>query len=292
MVPEALRFRNIRATGPEAASQAWIHALSDSTVSPVSAWNLYKGDHWHVVRDLARLARPVRVWVCSAGYGLVEAGSLLKPYAATFSVGHADSISSEPEVLQAWWDALSRWRPCGIEGPRSFKDAFAQYRDDRWLVVLSAPYLRAVKADLSSAVGVFGSEGQMSIVSSSPTGLNGLADSHLPVDERFQTLLSGAKMSLNVRVARWVLSEASDLGHHTLLEMFAKTLDQLERPDRPDRKPLTDLEVKEFIRPLLTTVLKPSASALLRRLRGQGMACEQSRFSRLFAESVTEAKHV
>ncbi len=290
-VPDALRYRTFAERGPKQGFRAWSAALDCHPAASTPAWNLYKGDHWHVVRDFGSVGQPVRVWVCSAGYGLVQASDLLKPYAATFSPGHEDSISSDASSLRDWWSDLSAWRPSGSNGPRSFVDAFAQNPSDRWMVVLSAPYLTAVRDDLSRGLGQLELPENLTIVSSQPRGLNGLSKALLPVDERFQSLVTGAKLSLNVRVARWLLQEAKDFDYETLRDLASAALSSLPRPIRHDRQLLTDDQVTQFIKKQLEGSERASASGFLRKLRAEGLACEQSRFSKLFATAVREVQN-
>ena len=291
-VPDLLRFRNVGSSRPAGRLEGWREAVDSCDAQERSAWGLYKGDHWHVVRDLASSGRKVRVWVCSAGYGLVEASDLLKPYAATFTAGHPDSVASDAGGLRKWWSGLSDWRPRGIGGPRSFSQAFAEFSNDRWLVVLSPAYMAAVSEDLTQARGHLKDADLLSIVSSAQTNLNGLSTSLLRVDERFQTMLQGAKLSLNVRVARWIIREAKDLDHQALSDLFLKTLASLTKPPRFERSPMDDAQVVDFIKSQLSVTTKPSATGLLRVFRGQGLACEQSRFSKLYASTLAEVGNV
>ena len=57
-----------------------------------------------------------------------------------------------------------------------------------------------------------------------------------------------------------------------------------------DRKPLTDEEVKRFIRGKLRANPKARHSPLLRSLRESGQACEQKRFKNLFLEVQEEIR--
>src|SRR5581483_11722789 len=102
----------------------WLKLLRRGTAGTVPAAELYLGDHWAVVRELA--TRPgVRVWVCSAGYGLVSVESPLRPYSATFAAGEPDSVCVGAEDVtatrRAWWRALAGWDGPGPAGPRSLE---------------------------------------------------------------------------------------------------------------------------------------------------------------------------
>src|SRR4051812_26361709 len=63
---------------------SWLNRLQGGgEATPVI--DLYAGDHWSVVRSIAvahEEAPRARLWVCSAGYGLVPLESHLLPYSA------------------------------------------------------------------------------------------------------------------------------------------------------------------------------------------------------------------
>ena len=87
-VPPALHLDNVRGHTPVQRSREWIRCLVDLTDVPlVAADRLYVGEHWKVSRGLPSLAtgHRTRLWVCSAGYGLIPADARVRPYAATFS---------------------------------------------------------------------------------------------------------------------------------------------------------------------------------------------------------------
>src|SRR5215471_4317930 len=69
--------------------------------SRIDAWEgerrmareLYAGGHWSVVRGFSNARPNLRCFVISAGYGLVSIDARLAPYAATFALGHHDSVA-------------------------------------------------------------------------------------------------------------------------------------------------------------------------------------------------------
>src|SRR5262249_27347082 len=99
----------------------WLTALRDGRGDAMAAGDLYIGNHWAIVRKLPDLAGAagwsrVKLWVASAGYGLLDVGTKVVAYSATFGVGHLDSVadaaSGQPPLEQArrWWQALAAAR--------------------------------------------------------------------------------------------------------------------------------------------------------------------------------------
>lgn len=71
----------------------------------------------------------------------------------------------------------------------------------------------------------------------------------------------------------------------TAVERTEKLMANAAPLPRFQRRVLSDSQIVEFIAHRRLEVTNASASRLLRDLRDQGMACEQSRFGRLFAET-------
>lgn len=289
-----LRLRETAAATPEARAEAWIARLRDAGGGFVPARDLYAGDHWRVALSIpdAAPALDVHLWVCSAGYGLLPAGTLIAPYSATFSDTHPDAVhrglagAPRAEVLRRWWGRLAEWEGPDPGRPRTLRALAEAHPGAALLVVASAPYLRALGGDLADARDALRGPDQLSIVSAAARHLSGLEESVVPFDDRLQRLLGGADMSLNVRVARELLRRVGEPRRSELARVAEGLGRGLERPEVPARTPQTDDQVRGFIHRELAA--RPAArwSPLLRKLRTElGLACEQKRFRQLFLET-------
>ena len=92
-VPAGLQLRSVPSTGDR--FDAWKKRLEQAERS-TPALDLYAGEAWQVVRELAPVApsgHTVSRWVVSAGYGLIGINTQLSPYGAAFSAGKLDSVS-------------------------------------------------------------------------------------------------------------------------------------------------------------------------------------------------------
>jgi hypothetical protein len=155
--------------------------------------------------------------------------------------------------------------------------------------VASELYLKAVWQDLISGVASPNARfrGMLAIVSAGTKDFGPLADFALPVDARMQATLGGARRSLNVRMARLVLSwMRPGVSLESLRRQCSNAVEHARVPPPQPRRPgCSDDEVLEFIRSELPNVARPSSASLLRRLRDAvGRACEQKRFSRLYRQ--------
>ncbi len=160
-VRDALQLRNVTPALPvKSRASRWLERLRRASGNSVSALSLYGGDHWSVVRELATKSLfghcEVRIWVCSAGYGLIPLESRLHPYSATFSSGHPDSIACgttyDAAAHAEWWGRLSEWEGPSPGSPRTISDLARWFPNDLLLTVMSETYLLAAGSDLRAAV--------------------------------------------------------------------------------------------------------------------------------------------
>jgi hypothetical protein len=152
--------------------------------------------------------------------------------------------------------------------------------------VLSAPYLAACRADVLAAAARLREPDQLSVISAGTRPDSELADLILPTDARLQHVLGGTRATVNVRTAEYLL--AAGLADHAAMRDHLTRLLAAQPPlTRYDRQPMTDTEVREFIREHLRVDPAAGHTRLLRVLRGSGRACEQGRFAGLFRAETT-----
>ncbi len=156
-IPDELRVSSIALRPLKERVRSWTEALESSPAPTLPAGELYAGDHWKVVRNIASgssAALPIKVWVASAGYGLVEFTTNLKPYSATFIRSHLESVLPKASSYSAadWWRTLAKWRP-EPKLPRHIIDVatLANATGGFVLLALSEPYASAISQDITSA---------------------------------------------------------------------------------------------------------------------------------------------
>lgn len=283
-VPTRLLLRGVSGVRTETRIGQWTERLTSSDVDRVRAEDLYAGEHWDVARKLPASASGfarTTLWVASAGWGLVPAAASIRPYSATFATGHADSVPPGREGTRAWWNAVAAWSGSSITGPRSLTELVAEHPRDRVLLVLSQTYFTACTDDLTAAQ-TSARESQLSIVAAGVAPSPGFASSQLLANARLQHQLGGTRGALNARIAAALLSrgltEHDEMQHH-LAQMLKRS------PSLPvyGRRVVTDSELSAFIRDRRAYDMSVSRTGLLRQLRDAGMACEQSRFARIYA---------
>jgi hypothetical protein len=262
---------------------------------------LYAGDHWSVVRSIADWVGDdieIRVWVCSAGFGLVQWDDMITPYSATFAPSQLDSVASRDVDGggSQWWTGLADWKPRLLkqadgspsEKPvRTLRQLASQVSDDDFmLMALSASYERALRDDLLALKASVREDG----VALFSTGARtvGHHDYHLLSSASLKSQVGGAMQSLNARLVRRALQEQKAWfpSKSALADTVDGWLAGATEWSPILRTPMTDAEVTTFIRQRRQQTQEVRHTVLLRELREGGRACEQSRFARLFREVV------
>jgi hypothetical protein len=148
-------------------------------------------------------------------------------------------------------------------------------------LVASSSYLRAIKEDALGAGRILGD--RLFVVSNGATRGSGLRDFLVPADARLQHRVGGSRISLNARVAAFLLEQSGgDLEREKILSDLARVFQKLPALPVYQRTPLTDERAMRLIRTSIKANESISATAALQAIRRAGWACEQRRFGRLF----------
>jgi hypothetical protein len=157
---------------------------------------------------------------------------------------------------------------------------------DAVLLVLSESYLRALLPDIRLAAEALGRSNRLTILCCGSRARPLHGEGRLPCDARLRRLVGGSLTTLNVRLAARLL-EALEPAHWDR-ERFDRTMKGwMQAPPaapRPPRLRRSDAEIRTFIADSLGRDPSASPLALLGRLRGQGQACGQERFERLYQQ--------
>jgi hypothetical protein len=285
-VPSPLRLRHVRGPSPATRATAWLDQLEGSREPTLPARDLYAGEHWQVVRGLEQTAAAagldVNLWVCSAGYGLVPAGAFLRPYAATFTTGHLDSVCDNLRDGSSWWTAIAAWPGPESNAPRTLQDLARREPNAYFLLALSSVYLTACAEDVRTAAAELASSEHLTIISAGTEARGPLGRHLVPASARLQSALGGTRQSLNVRILTHLVRHPSAVTYTAASRVLEGLLEVAPPLATYQRTPRTDTQVATFIRRRLATKPDASASRLLREFRDLGFACEQHRFGALY----------
>jgi hypothetical protein len=260
----------------------WIDRLSHARPQTLARL-LYQGEHWTVGRALLE-RRGVSVWIASAGYGLISAEAPIASYQATFAGGQPESVigplsgSVGDAGRASWWQGLQS-RP-ERDGPILVELAV----DGPIVIAASRSYLVAMEQEIVEAASR--SPGRVIVATTGhvPSKLRGL---RTPGDGRLRAVLGGSMQALNARLAARIaeLGDDDSINNQSANDLTRELMTSAPPMDRYARESLSDHEVAAFIQDALVSLGPTSCSVLLRRLRDQGMACEQSRFRTIYHEA-------
>jgi hypothetical protein len=278
--------------------ERWWERLSRDVDERIPANELYIGDHWHVCRSLPTVAAErglrARLWIASAGYGLIPAEALLKPYSATFSIGQRDAVATAAEGqagLRAWWALLASQRGPSRGEVRTIEGLVTSAPRSYFLVVCSPTYVHAIASDLTRATAKMADPDRFVVVTSRKSLPSELQQHAIPSEGRLRSVVGGALPSLHARVARRILTglRNASLSAEDLRKKYEALLRKTPDLPRHNRVAMSDAQVRRYINTSLKQEPALTRSRLLRNLRDSGYACEQSRFRTLFETTVLHA---
>lgn len=262
------------------------------------AMQLYAGEYWRAGLDLATTASRyfrTQVWVLSAGLGLISATDRVPAYGATFASNHPDSVvsagSSCPpsDARKAWWTALAAWHgPGQANDVRTVTELALRDSSSAIVVCAGRHYVTAVGQDLQEAFMSIGRAPRLMVYGSGVPEL-GLEPVWVSVPGRLRMRLGGSMASTGPRAAQATIEAYGPTGHldATRARTFVRSLSDSAAPlPRLDRKRLDDQAIIDWIRSDFGAHPGATKSRALRRFRNDDLACEQSRFGRLFDEAV------
>lgn len=286
-VPKSLRMANVRYDRLDLRFAEWQERLRTAQPPLKKALDLYCGNAWSVIRGLLNdrlLKDRIRVWVISAGYGLISASDNVVPYAATFSPGHVDSViprQLSQHSTSEWWNLLIAWPKPGKRSIAAIAEAFP---DEPLIVAASNDYLKAIAHDLELARSALRNPDKLVIIAAGASKDGTLSHNYLPCDSRLEHHVGKSRMSLNSRILKLVLStnDAEQISASGLAKEFGDLLAKLPPPPVLRREASSDQEVDGFISENLRKDPRCSYTRLLRAYRAMGRACEQKRFRTRF----------
>lgn len=283
IVPEA----RARAVSLPIATQseletAWLERLAVLKRS-VAAQALYSGRGALLGRQAARAAS-APLYIASAGLGLVGAEVMVPAYGVTVANRGDDSVPARVSGRfdpSSWWSAVCK-------GPMSttLDLLLSEAKGRVTLIALTEPYaamlgpsLAALPDGVITCLRVFGWRLQKVLPSA-------LHDSIIGYDARLEAVLPGTQVDFAQRAMAHFVDRVLPLGEGSSAQHRLRVsglLSGLAFPHRVVRSRRSDAEIQEWLgRP---EQAGGGVAGLLRRLRDMDIACEQSRFSRLYAEA-------
>jgi hypothetical protein len=282
-VPQTLRASSLNKGRQHEVLTQWC-TLLDEHPPVAEAASIYCGRSFKEAL-IARQEISSRLWIISAGLGLVSEETKIPSYSLTLNGASADSVSTKIDADEfrpsAWWKGLSRWR----EQTEPIARLILQSPNSVFLLALSRSYGKLIEEDLLSLSDQDLSRTRLFGLSLKEALDVRLQKSVLPYDERLDGLggvMVGTRSDFAQRAIKHfttiILKRAQkhDLDEHASL--VRQALEGCRVRSVPQRKRLFDEEIIELITKHWQSGVHNS-SRLLRILRDEEkVACEQSRF--------------
>lgn len=286
-VSAALRARTLSNGTESVVAGEWIERVGEakSTQLTHSVVDVYGGRSFQE----ALRASPCRsrIVVVSAGLGLLRGDDEIPGYSLTVSPGSPDSVVSKVTDwnLTNWW----RYVRQGPFSRISFEEVFESDRDEVVVFALSAPYLSLIVCDLLALPVEWLARARLVGLKQSrvPPELSHLV---MPYDDRLEDPTGGyqgTRADFPQRAARHFVETVLSTGARTAFEDQGRVQRHLARWSprvSRERRRLDDDELKAAIWKAWPSTGGRSGQTL-RFLRDElGVACEQGRFKKLFAQ--------
>ncbi|MBP0496263.1 hypothetical protein [Roseomonas indoligenes] len=264
---------------------AWIAGLQ-SLAPCVAAGQLYAGRNAKLARSISA-ATGAPLFFASAGLGLVAAKRKIPSYGLTVNSRGPESISARVAGLfdpAHWWAVVSTGTfatvPSEVFGPG--RGAI--------LVALTRPYAAMLSQMFEELPDRIVRRLRITGAGLDRVFAPRLAAQVLPYDRRLDTLEPGTRADFPLRAlahfAERVLPLSPEASVDSHSEAVLTALAGAAEPDRKPRGRRSDEELKEAIRRLLPAA--GSMGRVLRSIRDEGIACEQSRCGRLYRAVLSE----
>jgi hypothetical protein len=261
--------------------------VRDQAQGTIQADALYQGPYWSSAKRLVDVAQKSgfspKLWICSAGYGLIPEDESIASYDATFSLGEDDSVGRDKAENRTWWEFLKQ--------KRSLASLCRDNPGDTVFVVVSSAYLHAVEPDLVEAYEHYADEKHLVVLTGAKPSDETLREAVTQVDARLLSQVGGSFMDLFPRAALKILEEtqtASTAGLRNACAALEVELKSLPPFVKEEGKSEVDDEIRKYIRDALHAEKTMSKTRLLKKRRSEKLACEQKRFYRLFEETKRE----
>lgn len=287
----------------------WLERAERST-QKVLVRDLYAGAGWSHAISAFEAARNLtgsggdqsRLFVVSAGLGLVMATDVVTSYEATFAAGAnqvADRILEEGSTAlrhQLWWASLNSLRV------KTTTPIAGQMERRRPCVIVGSPvYLSAISNDVAALASTRDVDSLFILSVGTALGRFPAAVRPfvLPIGTAIERQLRGPRATIHQRAAFWLLSYVIPETGWNRARVDGQIAAMLRRcSDLPDsyavkRLRLTDGEIIQWLRERCVDPQRLREGHLLRLFRQTGLACEQARFARLCRclEQARQAAH-
>lgn len=265
----------------------WNENIEKETIQVYEATKLYKGAAWKATLDTTTMLATkfnTRLYVASAGYGLIHAETKICSYDSTFASSTANSITkfivnADKNANVQWWNMINKFKLSSFQ------------KGSYFFIVLPHEYLSAAQDTIKLLVEKFDKKVFIFIANKHPIPLF-MKKNIIKFDSRFNNFQTGVLSNMLQRAVLWLSSEIIKkeipLVHQELQKHIDAKMNNFEAFNMPVRSKLSEDEIRNKIEKMILKDKNLSASKGLKNFRNSGYACEQKRFGKIFKEVKSE----
>lgn len=267
--------------------QIWNRDIEEKVGPKYKAIELYKGCAWQASLDTkTALSNKFKtdLYVASAGYGLIHSETKIFSYDSTFASSTSNSLSkfintSKRSANVEWWNSINSFSVSSFP------------KESYFFIVLPHEYLIAAQDTIEQLIEIFNSN--VFIFTANKHSIPSFMKNNIiKFDSRFNNFQTGVISNMLQRAVSWLSSEIVEkniqISHKELQRYIESQMAIYEVFKMPIRTKLTEEEICENIKKMITNELISSATHGLRRFRKLGFACEQKRFGKLYKQMKSE----
>jgi len=291
--PPQLRARNLGPGSIHVVATDWANRVRGEQ-SRTRARDLYGGRSFSEAKAASTIAGAA-LYIVSAGLGLVEADDLIPSYSLTVTGADPDNVLARlvgSVSPKSWWSALC----AALQTTRPLTQLVSTKTDHLFILALPRSYFDLIAEEIQALPQEALRRLRIIGLSSIKAHIAPNVSSSVVVyDERLEVAggsLSGTRSDFVQRAARHFLTTvlpdarvASAQEHNRLV---AAQLSPFKAPVRPIRSRLSDDALRAVIREFWDDTGGRVTAGLRLMRRDRQLACEQSRFKRLFWEVAAE----
>ena len=287
VISEHLQASALKSGPQESVLKEWCSRIIDAA-KPRVASMVYCGRGFK--EALAASSTTAKnLFIISAGLGLISHDTMIAPYNLTISRSSSDSLSkkiTDDFLPESWWTGLNT----SLRGRKNpICELIKENPSSHFIIALSSAYFSLIRSDL-----LLLSDLELQRLAIVGLGLKRVLDDRLyktlvPYDERLNRLVganAGTRSDFAQRAMRHFVTEVLPKNNKELFKDQIPIVDSLLSSvvleQAPKRERMSDDQIVGLMEKYQSTSLG-SCSKLLRIMRDkEGIACEQSRFRRLF----------
>lgn len=244
----------------------------NNSSSTLPAIKMYKGVYWEVVKKLYNNPKVNKIWVISAGYGLINVNDNISSYNIGFKDKSLNSIklntlNPSKNVFSEWWDNITNITQNKI---------FQLYDPNEiYIIYASYDYMKAIKNDISKII----SKPNIFIVSPD-TKIKQFKPYILYTPSNLRYILGGNKMTSSIKVVEYLVNNFDEFNHNKINNHFKYLLNKANIPPqiRAKRKKIGDEEMIKYIKEI---GINSPFTSIFNFIRDKGIAAGEARIIRL-----------